>query len=48
MLGDNRLFDGDDAMLHITESAAATAGLPVGDRVDSVDESEKARNALRI
>ncbi|KAG8214166.1 major facilitator superfamily domain-containing protein [Butyriboletus roseoflavus] len=35
------LFDGDDAMDQITEKAAATAGLPVGDRTVSIDESEQ-------
>jgi hypothetical protein len=45
---DDRLFDGDDTVIHTTEKAAATADLPVGGHLDSIDESEKARNALRM
>lgn len=41
-LGYNRLFDGEDAMVQITEKAAVTAGLPqVVGRAESIDESEK-------
>ena len=39
--GDNRLFDGDDAVVHITEKAASTASLPVGGHADSIGPGGK-------
>jgi hypothetical protein len=35
------LFDDDDTVVHITEKAADTAGVPVGGHVDSIEPSEE-------